>query len=70
MGFLKSQRTSQKNHRFFASPFLKTTGSLTAFRLEITGTNSSLTLNCFQRTGTQRFLDSEISKELELLTGL
>jgi len=48
-----------ENHRFFDT-----------FQLEITGTNSSLTLNCFQRTGNQRFFDSEISKELELLTGL
>lgn len=46
-------------HRFFDT-----------FQLEITGTKSSLTLNCFERTGTQRFLDPEISKELELLTGL
>jgi hypothetical protein len=49
---------------------MKTTGSLTRFGWKQTGTNSSLTLNCFQRTGNQRFFDSEISKELELLTGL
>jgi len=70
MGFFKSQRTSQKTHRFFASSFVRTTGSLTRLGWKQPEPTVSLTLNSFQRTGTQRFFDSEISKELELLTGL
>ncbi len=69
-GFFKKSKNQSKepsvlfqfvheNHRFFDT-----------FWLETTGTNSSLILNSFQRTGNQRFFDSEIFRELELLTGL
>ncbi len=69
--FLKSRRTSQKNHRwFFSSSFMRTTGSLTRFgckQLEPAVLWHVLVGNNWN----QRFFDSEISIELELLlTGL